>query len=137
MNQTLTTCPYCLAAVTPHASSCGSCGMPLASGLHLKAGTMIGSGRYRLDASIGRGGFGLTYKGFDRQQNRVVAIKELFLDGSVRREQQVIPPSNVNSNDFAAARASFLNEARTMARFSTRALLACWILLKIMVRRIW
>ena len=79
---------------------------------------MIGSGRYRLDASIGRGGFGLTYKGFDRQQNRVVAIKELFLDGSVRREQQVIPPSNVNATDFAAARASFLNEARTMARFS-------------------
>ena len=92
--------------------------MPIASGLHLKAGTVIGVGRYRLDATIGRGGFGLTYRGFDRQQNRVVAIKELFLDGSVRRETKVIPPSSLKPTDFDAARVSFLNEARTMARFS-------------------
>jgi serine/threonine protein kinase len=92
--------------------------MPVASGLHLKAGTVIGAGRYRLDASLGRGGFGLTYKGFDRQQNRVVAIKELFLDGSVRRETNVIPPASLKPTDFDAARVSFLNEARTMARFS-------------------
>jgi hypothetical protein len=45
--------------------------MPVAAGLHLKAGTVIGVGRYRLDATLGRGGFGLTYRGFDRQQNRV------------------------------------------------------------------
>jgi serine/threonine protein kinase len=118
MNQTLTTCAYCLAPVPPHATSCGSCGMPLAAGLHLKAGTVVGAGRYRLDATLGRGGFGLTYKGFDRQDNRVVAIKELFLDGSVRRELQVIPPASLRPQDFDAARASFLNEARTMARFS-------------------
>jgi serine/threonine protein kinase len=92
--------------------------MPLASGLHLKAGTIVGAGRYRLDGTLGRGGFGLTYKGFDRQQNRVVAIKELFLDGSVRRELLVIPPSSIKPTDFDAARISFLNEARTMARFS-------------------
>jgi serine/threonine protein kinase len=92
--------------------------MPLAGGLHLKAGTVVGAGRYRLDGTLGRGGFGLTYKGFDRQENRVVAIKELFLDGSVRRELRVIPPSSVKPTDFDAARVSFLNEARTMARFS-------------------
>jgi serine/threonine protein kinase len=118
MNQTLTTCAYCLSPVPPHAVSCGSCGMPVANGLHLKAGTVTGAGRYRLDATIGRGGFGLTYRGFDRQQNRVVAIKELFLDGSVRRENNVIPPSSFKPTDFDAARVSFLNEARTMARFS-------------------
>jgi serine/threonine protein kinase len=92
--------------------------MPLATGLHLKAGTLVGAGRYRLDGRLGRGGFGLTYKGFDRQENRVVAIKELFLDGSVRRELRVIPPSSLKPTDFDAARVSFLNEARTMARFS-------------------
>ncbi len=92
--------------------------MPVAGGLHLKAGTTVGAGRYRLDAALGRGGFGLTYRGFDRQQNRVVAIKELFLDGSVRRETKVIPPGSLKPTDFDAARVSFLNEARTMARFS-------------------
>jgi serine/threonine protein kinase len=118
MNQTITTCPYCLASVPAHAGSCGSCGMPLAEGLHLKAGTLVGGGRYRLDATLGRGGFGLTYRGYDRQDNRVVAVKELFLDGSVRRQQQVIAPGNVNAADFVAARVGFVNEARTMARFS-------------------
>ncbi len=92
--------------------------MPVAAGLHLKAGTVVGAGRYRLDATIGRGGFGLTYRGFDRHQNRVVAIKELFLDGSIRRETRVIPPASLKPTDFDAARVSFLNEARTMARFS-------------------
>jgi hypothetical protein len=40
----------------------------------LPLGTMLGD--YRLDAVIGHGGFGITYRAFDSQLTKVVAIKE-------------------------------------------------------------
>ena len=40
----------------------------------LPPGTMLGD--YRLDAVIGHGGFGITYRAFDSQLAKVVAIKE-------------------------------------------------------------
>ena len=40
----------------------------------LPPGTLLGD--YRLDAVIGHGGFGITYRAFDGQLAKVVAIKE-------------------------------------------------------------
>jgi len=40
----------------------------------LPLGTQLGD--YRLDAVIGQGGFGITYRAFDGQLAKMVAIKE-------------------------------------------------------------
>ena len=50
----------------------------------LPLGTRLGD--YRLDAIIGHGGFGITYRAFDTQLAKFVAIKEYFpVEFAVRR----------------------------------------------------
>src|SRR5476651_387068 len=71
----------------------------------LPLGTRLGD--YRLDAIIGHGGFGITYRAFDSQLAKVVAIKEyLPIEFAVRY-----------ADDFAWGRERFLDEARALARF--------------------
>src|SRR5437868_12948423 len=41
-----------------------------------------GTSRYAIRRFLGRGGFGLVYEAFDRQQNAVVALKTLHRAGS-------------------------------------------------------
>jgi serine/threonine protein kinase len=43
----------------------------------LSARTLL-DGRYRIEASLGKGGFALTYKALDERTGLAVAIKELF-----------------------------------------------------------
>src|SRR6476660_4493138 len=64
-------------------------------------------GDYRLDAVIGHGGFGITYRAFDSQLAKVVAIKEyLPVEFAVRDGHEVV-----------ARGARFADEARALARF--------------------
>ena len=57
----------------------------------LPLGTQLGD--YRLDAVIGQGGFGITYRAFDSQLAKIVAIKEyLPVEFAVRgADRQVVP----------------------------------------------
>src|SRR4029079_2588927 len=82
----------------------------------LPLGTLLGD--YRLDAVIGHGGFGITYRAFDRQLAKMVAIKEYLPNWlSVRRGGEVVPRRAGFADDFAWGRERFLDEARALARF--------------------
>ncbi|HLG46888.1 MAG TPA: protein kinase [Reyranella sp.] len=82
----------------------------------LPLGTMLGD--YRLDSVIGHGGFGITYRAFDRQLAKVVAVKEyLPVEFAVRQGEKVVPRSARSADDFAWGRERFLDEARALARF--------------------
>lgn len=83
----------------------------------LPLGSQLGD--YRLDAVIGHGGFGITYRAFDGQLAKLVAIKEyLPVEFAVRRaDGQVVPRGARFAEDFAWGRERFLDEARALARF--------------------
>jgi serine/threonine protein kinase len=73
-------------------------------------------GKFHVVDVLGRGGFGVTYDGFDDRLQRRVAIKELFPDGSTRRGSEVIG-SNTGGVDIGHLRQRFIEEARALARF--------------------
>ena len=83
----------------------------------LPPGTRLGD--YRLDAMIGHGGFGITYRAFDTQLAKVVAIKEyLPIEFAIRqRDGAVVPRGARLIEDFTWGRERFLDEARALARF--------------------
>ena len=83
----------------------------------LPPGTRLGD--YRLDAMIGHGGFGITYRAFDTQLAKVVAIKEyLPIECAIRQaDGEVVPRGARLAEDFAWGRERFLDEARALARF--------------------
>lgn len=83
----------------------------------LPVGTRLGD--YRLDALIGHGGFGITYRAFDTQLAKFVAIKEYMpVEFAMRRpDGQVAPRSSRYADDFTWGRERFLDEARALARF--------------------
>src|SRR5258708_39429085 len=82
----------------------------------LPLGTQLGD--YRLDAVIGHGGFGITYRAFDGQLAKIVAIKEyLPVEFAIRKDREVVPRGARFAEDFAWGRDRFLDEARALARF--------------------
>src|SRR5215510_12874930 len=83
----------------------------------LPLGTRLGD--YRIDAMIGHGGFGITYRAFDTQLAKFVAIKEyLPVEFALRQgEGDVVPRGTRYGEDFAWGRDRFLDEARALARF--------------------
>lgn len=87
---------------------------------HLPVGTRLKGGRYTLGKVLGQGGFGITYLGADTQENRPVAIKELFPEGSSRRanSRNVVPPTSLLGAGFAETMEKFEDEARVMAKFN-------------------
>src|SRR5512139_1053898 len=91
--------------------------MPLDNVQALPPGTRLGD--YRLDAIIGHGGFGITYRAFDTQLAKFVAIKEyLPVEFAVRQaDGQMVPRSARSADDFTWGRERFLDEARALARF--------------------
>ena len=83
----------------------------------LPVGTRLGD--YRFDALIGHGGFGITYRAFDTQLAKFVAIKEYMpVEFATRRaDGQVAPRGSRFADDFTWGRERFLDEARALARF--------------------
>ncbi len=83
----------------------------------LSPGTRLGD--YRLDAMIGHGGFGITYRAFDTQLAKVVAIKEyLPIECAIRHSDGAVVPRGARLiEDFTWGRERFLDEARALARF--------------------
>lgn len=75
--------------------------------------------KYRIDRVIGSGGFGITYEAFDLGLATSVAIKEYYPEGfSVRDSTMSIRArSETDRPVFDRLRASFLREARTLAKF--------------------
>ena len=74
---------------------------------------------YRLDAVLGAGGFGITYRAYDAHLDKFVAIKEyLPVEFATRTEAStVVPQSSTDAQDYHWGLNRFLDEARTLARF--------------------
>ena len=74
---------------------------------------------YRLDAVLGAGGFGITYRAYDANLDKFVAIKEyLPTEFATRAERYtVVPQSSTDAQDYHWGLNRFLDEARTLARF--------------------
>ena len=74
---------------------------------------------YRLDAVLGVGGFGITYRAYDGHLDKYVAIKE-YLPGEFATRaaaSTVVPHSEAVSGEYQWGLSRFLDEARTLARF--------------------
>lgn len=88
---------------------------------HLHPGMTLAD-RYEIGTVLGFGGFGITYKAWDRKLKSTVAIKEYYPAGIVNRipgEKEVILYSGKGRQEFGNGLTRFLEEARNTARFST------------------
>jgi serine/threonine protein kinase/peptidoglycan hydrolase-like protein with peptidoglycan-binding domain len=74
-------------------------------------------GRYEIQATLGQGGFGITYRARDAQLGRDVAIKEYLPAALAVRQgdRTVLPRSTKVAEDFNWGRERFVAEGRTLA----------------------
>ena len=83
-------CPYCFKPL-PEYGTC-DCRYEESENVRiedtLRPGAIVGAA-YQIGAVLGKGGFGITYRGFDLNNERVVAIKEFYPDGMVTRGRLV------------------------------------------------
>ncbi len=122
MEVTAMSCPVCGESGSPDASgACSLCGSMLLSsaqyGFALPPGTVLHNGQYALGDILGMGGFGITYRGWDRLLRRNVAIKEFFPQGCMRHGLFVKTGETIPPLEYASSLEKFLEEARLLARF--------------------
>ena len=89
----------------------------------LNMGTLL-MNRYMVGKLLGQGGFGITYVGWDIQENKKVAIKEYYPSGQVIREGQTSSQLRWNMTQQADAMRrsgteSFLKEALKMQKLDS------------------
>lgn len=78
--------------------------------------------RYVIGGVIGVGGFGITYKAWDRKYGVCKAVKEYFQQGVVNRvpgEAQVFVSSERQREEFLYGKERLINEARIVAKFQS------------------
>jgi len=81
--------------------------------------------RYTVERVIGEGGFGITYKGYDKKFDIPVAIKEYFphsmvmRDTSGERGNTLLPYDGRNKELYEKYLARFFSEARTLAKLQS------------------
>ena len=117
-------CYYCMHKKTNN-GFCGHCGhkQPEKSEAlhHLPIGVVLNN-RYLIGRVLGEGGFGITYIGRDLNLDMIVAVKEYFPMGYVSRNSNADVTVSVSIGDnksfFDRGRAKFINEAKTLAKFS-------------------
>lgn len=120
-------CPQCMREYDSQYEICPYCG----SGREIKqkeiyylSPGVILADRYEVGASIGGGGFGLTYKAWDHTLSKIVAVKEYYPTGLVNRvpgEKRVIVYSGRREKECRIGKLRFLEEARNMAKYNTHA----------------
>lgn len=116
-------CPSCFER-TNGANFCEVCGYNLVAPPEedwnkLGIGTVL-LGRYLIGRTLGQGGFGITYLGFDTRLGTKLAIKEYYPSGLAVRntgDKTVMLASRDVGTDFKEGLEKFLEEARTLARF--------------------
>jgi serine/threonine protein kinase len=114
-------CPYCSTQNPDSNKTCSTCGASLEGAQYptaLKAGSVLQSGKYKIEKVLGQGGFGVTYKAQSTALGIPVVVKEFQPSGSVRVGNSVRPPATYGAKEFAEARARFADEARVVARLT-------------------
>lgn len=112
-------CPFCFSPLGK-AAKCAVCGKTAKkykppTGALPPFSTL--KNRYVLGATLGTGGFGITYNGLDRLSGARVAVKEYFPSNAVRRgaNGRVEPDSADARVKFLLGKKRFSSEARNMA----------------------
>ncbi len=88
---------------------------------HLAPGTSLND-RYTVGNVLGFGGFGITYKAWDKKLDSVVAIKEYYPSGIVNRPpgtNKLLLFSGRKKQEFEYGLVRFIDEARNMTKFNT------------------
>ena len=88
--------------------------------MHLKSGTLLQGGKYRIEKVLGQGGFGITYLAVQTVLNRKVAVKEFFMKEHCNRDESsscVSVPSLGSKELVEKFRAKFIKEAQTISGF--------------------
>ena len=91
--------------------------------MHLKIGSFLQGGRYRIEKVLGQGGFGITYRAYDMSMETDVAIKEFFMKDFCNRsadDSSVSVPSLGSVEMVDRYRSKFLLEARRLFKFTHR-----------------
>ena len=85
----------------------------------LRPGTEL-SNRYIVGIALGQGGFGITYIGYDKILSNKVAIKEYYPADIAGRDSVngTVTAYTQNTADYMRGKERFLEEARTLAKFS-------------------
>jgi serine/threonine protein kinase len=83
----------------------------------LQSGTILCNGKYTIEKKIGEGGFGITYKALQSGLNRVVCIKEYFLDGKCVRNTvaKTVHLQGISEEAFEKYRQKFVEEAKILS----------------------
>ena len=114
-------CPNCMANTGYAYDVCPVCGgsMNVVNEPHQLPVNSILNGRYIIGRTLGAGGFGITYVGYDLKLNSKVAIKEYYMSGGVSRTRSltVIPTDKANEAPFNKGKERFLDEAKVLAQF--------------------
>lgn len=85
----------------------------------LPRGTLLQGGRYRIEQTLGYGGFAITYLAYDSVLNRLVAVKELLPDGCAREPHTLsVSPQRLTTNQFEQIRQRFVEEAQLLAQLN-------------------
>ncbi len=87
--------------------------------MNLREGSLLQSGRYRIEKVLGQGGFGITYSGYQTNLEAKVAIKEFFMKDLCNRDattSQVSVGSVGSRETVETFRQKFLKEARNIFR---------------------
>lgn len=89
----------------------------------LKVGTVL-NGKYEIipvddeNNILGVGGFGITYKCYDKSTSRNIVIKEFFpSDFAIREGINISPKSSNDKESFELGLKSFIKETKTLAKF--------------------
>lgn len=121
-------CPGCMGRITEDQmhSGCPYCGyrLPVSGCLepHILTPHTVLEGKYMIGRTLGAGGCGITYLGYDLNLELRIAIKEYYPVGFVSRDtgksNMVISGEGDKGAFFSDGKKKFIQEARMLARFA-------------------
>ncbi len=124
-------CPVCNHENAPEAQECAACLTTLERDEAqdaLPVGTELADGRYCIEALLGRGGFAVTYRAYDRHLEEPVAIKELLPTDTRlcrRSGDGVTVLSGQEGGDFPRVREQFKQEAKLLRKLRHPRVVGC------------
>jgi serine/threonine protein kinase len=116
-------CLNCLRdGVAMSAEVCPECGvhLPTLQRDLLSPGTLLHSGKYRLDYALGRGGFGITYRATHLVLDQLVAIKEFFPQEHASRDISggAVSVPRTKQETYERSLKRFMSEGRVLAKLT-------------------
>ncbi len=121
-------CPGCMGRITEEQMQCGCpyCGYRLPKqgevSPHILPPHTVLQGKYLIGRTLGAGGCGITYLGYDLNLELRIAIKEYYPVGFVARDVSEKLELTAGEGDkgafFSEGKKKFIQEARMLARFA-------------------